>query len=341
MSAPPADAGPIRTALVTGGHGLIGSWLVRALLARGVHVVVLARDPARAAAIAVVADADAPGDAAGRSTTVGGDLLDPGTIARALAEHAVDTVFHLAGRTLAGEAMRDPVATYETNVRGTWLLLEACRAHGARRVLVASTDRVYGTPARQPVREDAPLLARLPYDVSRACADLIARTAWEVGRLPVAVARCTNVYGGGDRHRSRLVPELVGAALAGRPPVIHTDGSPERRYLHAEDAAAAYLALADALGRPGAGGVGGEAFNLAGDRLCSVRELAERVIALAGSPVRAEYRGAAVAPEAVDRYDLETAKLRAATGWAPRVDLDEGLRRTLAWYREHPEALAP
>lgn len=320
----------MRTAFVTGARGLIGSWLVTGLVERGVRVVVLDRRP----------DASSPG-----VTTVYGDLLDAGLLLRTLDEHAVDSVFHLAAQSTAGAAREDPAATFETNVRGTWLLLDACRAHGAERVLVASTDRVYGAPPSARLTEELPLNGRQPYDASKAAADLLARSS-AFDPVPVAVLRTTNIYGGGDRNRSRLVPELVGAALTGRGAVIHTDGSPERRHLYVEDAVAAYLAVADRLGRrdPIDANLGGvdqvSAFNVGGERLYSIRDVAERVRVLSGSGAAPDYRGTPVPADRIDRLDLDSSKLRSATGWAPRVDLDEGLRRTLDWYRAHPEVLA-
>lgn len=312
----------MRTAFVTGARGLIGSWLVDALLARDVAVVVLDRDPGRT-----------PDP---RVTTVVGDLTDAGDgLLRALDAHGVDSVFHLAARSTGAAAAANPVCTFEVNVRGTWQLLAAAAAHGAERALVASTDRVYGAPPATRLTEDLPLRGRSPYDASKVAADLLARSA-AFDDVPVAVVRTTNVYGGGDRNTSRLVPELIGASFAGRPPVIHTDGSPARRHLYVEDAAAAYLAVADWLGAD----VVGEAFNAGGDREYSVRELAERIRGLTGGDLAPDFRGAPVPSSQVDRLDLDSSKLREATGWAPQVTLDEGLERTLAWYRAHPEVLA-
>lgn len=332
MSPQAPAAVPMRTALVTGASGLLGYWVVRALLDRGVTPVVLER--AGAAASALRSDG-----LLARCAVVTGDLLDDAVLHRALTEHGIDSVFHLAAQSITGAALRHPAATYEVNVRGTWLLLEACRGHGVGRTVVASSDRVYGAPGAVSLTERSPLDARLPYDVSKAAADLIARSAWTAGGQPVAVMRTTNLYGGGDRNRSRLVPELMAAILAGRPPTIHTDGSPRRRHLHAADAADAYLAVADALGHADGGGAAGEAFNVGGAELRSVRELAELALEVGGAAVTPDYRGAPVPAAEVDTLDVDTAKLRALTGWTPRTGLREGLEATLAWYRERPEVL--
>jgi len=325
-----AGAGVSRAVLVTGGYGLLGSWLVRALVQRGDRVVVLQRDraPRAAALLDDVQDALA---------VVHGDLVEPGLLARALGEYDVDTVFHLAAQTLVGTANRSPLATFESNVRGTWTLLEACRLHGARRVLVAASDKAYGASASLPYREDQPLDPRYPYDVSKAATDMIARSYWHTFALPVAVTRFANLYGGGDLNRSRLVPEAIGAALAGRAPVIRSDGSPERDFLYVEDAVDAYLRLADALDGDGARG---EAFNAGGGEPHAVRDVVARICALAGTDVEPDVRGSGTPAGEIDRQYVDASKLTALTGWAPRVGLDEGLRRTVDWYRAHPQALA-
>lgn len=317
----------MRRAFVTGAHGLVGRWLVGALLDRGVDVALLERVPGRPSALTLDGLRE-------RCSLVPGDLSDADALERALAEHGTDTVFHLASQSIVGEAARAPGPTFETNVRGTWTLLEACRAHGVERVVLAASDRIYGPRGPAPVREDAALDPRAAYDVSKACADLIGRAYFHGYGVPVAVVRAANVYGPGDLERSRLVPDLVAAVVAGRPPVVRTDGSPERDFLYVADAVAAYLAVAGHLGR----GAEGEAFNVGGGRPVAVREIVAALLEVAGSSLEAEYRGAPVAPEAIDRQSVDTAKLRALTGWAPRVGLHEGLARTLEWSRAHPGA---
>lgn len=321
-----------RSIFVTGAYGLLGSWLVRALVARGDRVTVLQRDRAPRSALLLEGVEDAV-------DVVHGDLNDEGLVARALGEQEVDTVFHLAAQTIVGTANRSPLGTFESNVRGTWTLLEACRLHGARRVVVAASDKAYGASATLPYREDMPLDPRYPYDVSKAATDMIARSYHHTFGLPVAVTRFANLYGGGDLNRSRLIPEAVGAALAGRAPVIRSDGSPERDFLYVEDAVAAYLLLADALDRAD-GGARGAAFNAGGGRPYAVRDVVARICALAGTDVAPDVRGSGTPDGEIDRQWVDASKLRALTGWEPRVDLDEGLRRTLEWYRAHPQALA-
>jgi len=319
-----------RCVFVTGAYGLLGSWLVRALLARGDRVVALQRDRAPRSLLLLDGVQDA-------LDVVHGDLNEPGLVARALGEYEVDTVFHLAAQTIVGTANRSPLATFESNVRGTWTLLEACRLHGAERVVVAASDKAYGASATLPYREQMPLDPRFPYDVSKAATDMIARSYWHTFGLPVAVTRFANLYGGGDLNRSRLIPEAIGAALAGRAPVIRSDGSPERDFLYVEDAVEAYLRLADALDGDGARG---EAFNAGGGEPHAVRDVVARICALAGTDVAPDVRGNGTPDGEIDRQYVDPTKLRTLTGWEPRVDLDEGLRRTIDWYRAHPQALA-
>ena len=319
-----------KSVFVTGAYGLLGSWLVRALVARGDRVTVLQRDRAPRSALLLDGTEDA-------IDVVHGDLLDDGLVARALGEYEVDTVFHLAAQTIVGTANRSPLATFESNVRGTWTLLEACRLHGAQRVVVAASDKAYGASATLPYTEQAPLDPRYPYDVSKAATDMIARSYWHTFGLPVAVTRFANLYGGGDLNRSRLIPEAIGAVLAGRAPVIRSDGSPERDFLYVEDAVEAYLLLADALDGDNARG---EAFNAGGGRPYAVRDVVARICALAGTDVEPDVRGSGTPDGEIDRQYVDASKLSALTGWEPRVVLDEGLRRTLDWYREHPSALA-
>jgi CDP-glucose 4,6-dehydratase len=267
-------------------------------------------------------------------SVVHGDICADGLIERALAEYEVDSVFHLAAQTLVPTANHSPVSTFETNVRGTWIVLEACRRHGAQRVIVASSDKAYGPHDELPYREDQALTARYPYDASKAAADLIARSYWHTWQLPVAVTRFANLYGGGDFNRSRLIPEAVGAALSGRRPVVRSDGSPERDFLYVEDAVAAYLAIWDALDGAGAGG---EAFNAGGGRPHRVSEVVELVCRLAGTDLEPDIRGRGTPRGEIDRQWLDHTKLTELTGWRPTVGLEEGLGRTIAWYRGQGE----
>ena len=318
----------VSSTFVTGGYGLLGTWLVRALLERRDRVVVLRRDDPSASALRLDGLEE-------RCEVVPGDVCDGAALERALGDYEVDTVFHLAAQTLVGTANRSPVPTFETNIRGTWMLLEACRRMDVGRVVVAASDKAYGDHAQLPYREDFALQPRFPYDVSKAATDLIARSYFHTYGLPVAVTRFANLYGGGDLNFSRLVPEAVAAALQGRRPVIRSDGTPERDFLYVQDAASAYLAIAGAL----ADGAAGEAFNAGAGEPRSVLEVVQLVCAAAGTAVEPDIRGQGVPAGEIDRQFVDPAKLRELTGWEPKVSLEEGLRRTLEWYRAHPDVL--
>jgi CDP-glucose 4,6-dehydratase len=318
----------VSSVFVTGGYGLLGTWLVRALLERGDRVVVLRRDDPSAGALR------AEGLEA-RCEVVPGDVCDGAALERALGDYEVDTVFHLAAQTLVGTANRSPLPTFETNIRGTWVLLEACRRLEVARVVVAASDKAYGSHDELPYREGFALQARFPYDVSKAATDLIARSYFHTYGLPVAVTRFANLYGGGDLNFSRLVPEAVAASLQGRRPVIRSDGTPERDFLYVEDAAVAYLAIADALGD----GAAGEAFNAGSGQPRSVLDVVSTVCEVAGTDVEPDIRGHGVPTGEIDRQYVDASKLSDLTGWAPAVTLEEGLWRTVEWYRAHPEVL--
>ena len=314
-----------RSVFVTGAYGLLGSWLVKALIERGARVTVLRRDSVGGVG------ADAGGHrAAGRRGRR--RRLRRGLIERVLDEDEVDTVFHLAAQAIVGVANHSPVPAFETNIRGTWQLLEACRQVGVRRVVVASSDKAYGAHDELPYREEFALQPRYPYEVAKAATDMIARSYWHTFELPVAVTRFANMYGGGDLHLSRLVPECVLSALHGRAPVIRSDGTSERDYLYVEDAVEAYLAI---LGLLEDGRGAGEAFNAGGDRPHSALEVAELVCRLAGTGVAPDVRGTGTPPGEVARQWVDSTKLRTMSGWEPTVSLEEGLARTVDWYRDY------
>ena len=322
------------TSLVTGAHGFVASHLVGALLERGDAVRVLDRPDPRLADVGGerLSGLDLLG-LRGEVELAEGDLRDGEAVAAAVA--GCDSVFHLAAQTIVGVARESPLETLEVNVRGAWNVFEGCREHGVARVVFASSDKAYGSSPELPYREDFPLRAAYPYDASKAAADIVARSYATAYGLPLAVTRFANIYGGGDLNFSRLIPEATIAVLDGRPPAIRSDGSPERDFLHVDDAVAAYLAIEAALGR---GEATGEAFNAGGERPHSVREVVDLIAAAAGTGIEPEYLGSGTPDGEIDRQFVDSGKLRELTGWAPRVELAEGLRGTLEWYREHPEA---
>ena len=318
------------SALVTGGRGFVGAWLCRALLERGDEVTCFDRKspherPSTLSMLGLESNVDSRE----------GDLLDGAFLRGTISERGIDTIFHLAAETIVGTVQADPSGGFETNVRGTWTILEAARAEGVERVVFASSDKAYGAHDELPYREDFALQPTAPYETSKAAADLIARSYWSSYGLPVAVTRFANIYGGGDLNFSRLVPEAVCAAIEARAPVLRSDGSPVRDLLYVEDATRAYLSIADALDRED---VRGEAFNAGGERPYRVLEIVEAIARIAGTGVEPDVQGKGNPAGEIDRQFVDATRIRERCGWSPEFTLEDGLERTIAWYREHPEA---
>jgi CDP-glucose 4,6-dehydratase len=310
--------------LVTGAHGFIGSWLVGRLLDEGAEVVAPLRR-ARAGAL--------PAPPAARVELVDIDLVDPVSVARALNEHDIGHVFHLAAHTSVADATADPYQAFDVNVRGTYALLEAAR--GARadgldvRVVVASTYHVYGAAPRERYDEDTPLDPLGVYDASKACADALARSYAVTYSMPVAVTRLANVYGGGDTQPTRLVPAAARALAAGDAPVLRSHGRQERDFVYVADAVDAYLRVAESLGRHE---LWGRAWNAGSGRPVAIGEVVRRLIAVSGRDVEPRI-DARPDPSAVgDRRYLDTSAIRAELGWEPAWSLDGGLTETYRWY---------
>jgi CDP-glucose 4,6-dehydratase len=319
----------VKRALVSGGHGFVASHLARALLERGDAVTVLDLAPPPLSGLTLQGVGP-------EIELVEADLRDAQRVGATIDAGEFDVVFHLAAQTLVGPAMSDPAATFEANVRGTWSLLEACRHADVPAVVVASSDKAYGPSQQLPYREDMPLRPASPYEASKAAADAIALSYRPAYGLPVAVTRFANIYGGGDLNFSRLIPEATVAILDGRRPQIRSDGSPERDFLYVDDAIAAYLAIEHAVGAGGP--AAGEAFNAGGERPYAVAEVLETIAAVSGAGIEPEYHGTGNPAGEIDRQYVDSAKLRSLTDWRPEVDLQDGLGRTLEWYRQHPEA---
>jgi CDP-glucose 4,6-dehydratase len=314
-------------ALVTGARGFAASWLAKALLEEGSEVTSIDRDGASPTGLELHGIADEVND-------VVADLRDYDAVLDLLRSDRIDSVFHLAAQPIVGDANASPLPTFETNIGGTWALLEACREAGVESVVVASSDKAYGPHNQLPYTEDAALQPIFPYDVSKAATDLIARSYWHTYRLPVAVTRFANLYGGGERNFSRIIPETVTAVLDGRRPIIRSDGSPERDFLYVADAAQAYLAIAAALET---GDIAGEAFNAGWGRPHPVREVIDLICELGPGGVEPDYQGTGTPRGEIDRQYLDSTKIRERIGWVPRVELRDGLGRTLEWYAAHPE----
>ena len=317
-----------RPVFVTGASGLLGSWLVRRLLKSGADVVCLVRDWVPQSELVRGALLD-------RVKVVRGDVRDQESVERALGEYEIDTVIHLAAQTIVGIANRNPISTFESNVAGTWTLLEACRRSPlVKQVVVASSDKAYGHHEQLPYNEDAPLLGRHPYDVSKSCADLIAQAYAVTYDLPVAITRCGNLYGGGDLNWNRIVPGTIRSILRGQRPVIRSDGKFVRDYFYADDGAAANMLLAERLAADPS--LKGQAFNFSNETQVTVLELVQRILKLMDSNLEPEILNEAV-NEIREQY-LSAEKARRVLGWRPLFTLDEGLRATIEWYREFLEA---
>jgi len=312
-----------RNVFVTGATGLLGAWVVEELLARGARVVCLVRD--------WVPDSRLVGERLiDRTCVVRGDLVDHDVLVRALNEYEIDSVFHLGAQTIVGTAARSPLSTFESNVRGTWMLLEACRMNLARveRIVVASSDKAYGIHEQLPYTESAALLGSFPYDASKACADTIAMSYFHTYRLPVAVTRCANLFGGGDLNWSRLIPGTIRSALRDERPLIRSDGKYVRDYFYVRDAAEAYIQLAEQMP---ADGIVGEAFNFGIQEPLSVLEVVERLLRVMGK-TELEPRILNEASAEIPCQYLDCSKARERVSWRPSFAFEQGLAQTVEWY---------
>ncbi len=321
-----------RPVLVTGCTGLLGAWLTRALVDLGALVVGLIRDEVPQSELV-------RSGTRARIRVVRGDVTDPTLVARTLNEYEVDAVFHLAAQTIVRIANRRPLSTFESNVRGTWTVLEAARqVSTVSRVVVASSDKAYGAKSALPYREDDPLRGRHPYDVSKSTADLIAQAYAHSYQLPVAITRCANLYGGGDLNWNRLIPGTIRSALQGETPIIRSDGSPRRDYLYVKDAVGAYLQLAEAMDAPE---VCGEAFNCGTDAPVSVLEITRQMLSLVPGGADLELRVLGCTSNEIQDQWMDSGKLRRTLGWRPRWSRAAALRETIAWYADFLDVALP
>jgi len=312
-----------RNVFVTGCTGILGSWTMRELVNRGANVVGLVRDRVPQSLLLQSPEWN-------RVTAVHGAIEDYDLVERALNEYEIETVLHLAAQTIVGTANRSPLSTFESNIKGTWVVLEAARrTPRVKRVVVASSDKAYGEHAQLPYDESFALQGRHPYDVSKSCADLITQSYHTTWKLPVAITRCGNLYGGGDLNWNRIVPGTIKSLLRGERPIVRSDGTFVRDYFYVLDAVYAYLALAERMDDPA---LHGEAFNFSNELQITVLQLVDairrRMDALALEPVILDQATA----EIPHQY-LSAAKARRVLGWQPAFDLDRGLDETIAWYR--------
>ena len=311
---------------VTGATGIVGSWVVRDLVERSAEVVALVLD-------------DNPQSELYRSglirrvNVVNGRLEDFSTLQRALTSYETDTVIHLGAQPIVEVAFRSPLHTFETNVRGTWNLLEACRLHGeiVKRVVISSSDKAYGEQSLLPYTEDMPLRGRHPYEVSKSCADAIGQAYFHTYALPVAVARCGNIYGGGDLNWSRIVPGTIRSLYQGRPPVLRSDGNFIRDYVYVKDVSRAYLTLAEKMDSPG---VMGGCFNFSPETQVTVLEIVRRICKVMHCEHIQPIVMNAAKGEIRNQY-LSSAKARRVLGWKPAYSLEGGMEETVAWYQDY------
>ncbi len=313
-----------RRVLVTGATGLLGGWIVRELVNRGADVVAIVRDSVPRTYIEVE-------DLWHRITVCRGDITDATLVGRVLAEYEIRTVFHLAAQTIVPIANHSPLSTFETNIAGTWTILEAARLGGCQEVVVASSDKAYGPSARLPYLEDFPLQGRTPYDVSKSCADLIAQAYASTWSDNVCVVRCGNLFGGGDRNFSRLVPGVIRDVMSGRRPVLRSDGTPVRDYIYVEDAARAYLLLVAAM--RGNSSLRGSPFNFSLESPLSALEVVNVILEEMSSDLLPDVQARA-GGELTEQY-LDATAAHTRLGWQPEVSFREGIKRTVEWYRAH------
>lgn len=309
---------------VTGCTGIVGSWLTLELLEMGAEVIGLVRDRVPLSNLVLTGAID-------RIISVDGDITDHWLLERTLNEYEVEVVFHLAAQPLVRMANRAPIGTFETNIRGTWLLLDACRQSSTvERIVMASSDKAYGDQAKLPYSEDAPLQGRHPYDVSKSAADLIAQAYACTYDLPVAITRCGNIYGGGDLNWDRIVPGTIRSVLQGEAPIIRSDGTPLRDYLYIDDIVDGYLRVAEKLEDRS---MYGQAFNFGMDDPRSALDMARLIIAISDRPDLQPIVLNQARNEIGKQY-LSSEKAQRVLGWKAQHSLEAGLRKTLQWYKD-------
>ena len=316
-----------RPTLVTGASGLVGSWLVKRLLEKNAQVICLVRDWVPGSELIRSGDLQ-------RSTVVNGDVTDHEALERIIGEYEIDTVFHLAAQTIVGIANRNPLSTFESNIKGTWSLLEACRrSPTVKKIMIASSDKAYGDHETLPYDENMPLQGMHPYDVSKSCADLIATTYANTFDLPVVVTRCGNFFGGGDLNWNRIVPGTIRSILRGNAPVIRSDGKYIRDYFYVEDGADAYMLVAEKLAENRE--LAGEAFNFSNELQLTVLDIVDMIRTRMGSNLEPVVLNQ-TSNEIKHQY-LSAEKARRVLGWQPTSDMESSIDRTIEWYRDHLE----
>lgn len=316
-----------RRVFITGGSGLVGGWLVEELLRQKAEVIVLVRDWVASSQLLSK-------NTLSKATLVRGDLSDSRFLERVLAEYEIQSVIHLAAQTIVPIANKNPLSTFESNIAGTWNLLESCRhVKSIDSIVIASSDKAYGDTPTLPYQEDMPLRAVYPYDVSKACADMIGFSYARTWGLPIAITRCGNFFGGGDLNWNRLIPGTIRSILRNHPPLIRSDGTLIRDYIYVEDAVSAYMVLSQALSEDHR--LKGEAFNFSNDTQKTALQLTSILLEILNSDLTPIIKGGD-GGEIKVQY-LDSSKARQTLKWAPRFGLQEGLKKTVEWYKAHLE----
>ena len=311
-----------RNVFVSGCTGLLGSWLVKELLRRGANIVGLIRDWVPRSNLILQ-------DSINKITAVRGEIENYSLLERVVNEYEIETVFHLAAQTIVGIANKSPLSTFEANIKGTWNILEACRhIPTVKRIILASSDKAYGSQKELPYEEDLPLQGRYPYDVSKSCADLLGKSYFSTYKLPLCITRCGNFYGGGDLNFNRIVPGTIRSVLFNERPIIRSDGLLTRDYIHIEDAVEGYLHLAEFMDNSK---IYGEAFNFSNEKPSTVLEIVNLILEIMHSKLKPKILNAAK-NEIRDQY-LSAKKAKKILNWSPKVGLEEGLKKTIEWYK--------
>ena len=314
-----------RPTLVTGASGLVGSWLVKRLISLNSEVVCLVRDWVPQSELVRSSMLD-------KVRVVRGDIRDQALIERVLGEYEIDTVIHLAAQTIVTIANRNPISTFESNIQGTWVVLEACRrSPKVHQIVVASSDKAYGDQDSVPYQETTPLQGQHPYDVSKSCADLIAHTYAKTYGLPVAITRCGNFFGGGDLNWNRIIPGTIRSIVRGSAPVIRSDGNYIRDYFYVEDGAEAYLSLAQHLANHPE--IYGEAYNFSYETPLTVKDIVHKILKRMNSKLEPEVLNET--RNEILSQSLDSRKARLQLGWNPIFSMDAGLEKTIAWYQDY------
>jgi CDP-glucose 4,6-dehydratase len=313
-----------RNAFVTGATGFVGAHVARTLVEQGARVVCLQRDALPTNSLDLF-------DLRHRVTVINGIVEDYSLMERIINEYEIQAVFHLAAQAIVGVANRSPLSTFESNIRGTYSLLEACRTgQMIRSVVVASSDKAYGSHEDLPYREDYPLLGLFPYDASKACTDILARSFAHTYGTPVAVTRSANIYGPGDINLSRIIPGTIVSVLREEPPIIRSDGTPVRDFVYIDDVVRGYVLIAEKIDE-----VRGEAFNLSAGQPVQMIDLVERIIKLSGKNLEPRIMSQKKIEREIDAQYLSAEKVDERLAWRAKVGLDNGLQRTIEWYRDY------